>query len=117
MTHNCLLKKSQKKNNFLRLNDNRDKYVHNNKNKLFLIYSCVTVTLYNKFVKVFTCSRSTVELSLFEKSRINNNIAMTAAKRPQPENKPSSILSLEENDQLFKLIGSRCKVSQSRTSL
>lgn len=36
---------------------------------------------------------------------------MTAAKRPQPENKPSSLLSLEENDQLFKLIGQRCKVS------
>ena len=36
---------------------------------------------------------------------------MTAAKRPQPENnKPSSLLSHEENDQLFKLIGSRCKV-------
>lgn len=34
---------------------------------------------------------------------------MTAAKRPQPENKPSSLLSLEENDQLFKLIGLRCK--------
>lgn len=35
---------------------------------------------------------------------------MTAAKRSQPENKPSSLLNPEENDQLFKLIGARCKV-------
>lgn len=37
---------------------------------------------------------------------------MTAAKRPQPitENKPSFLLTREENEQLFRLIGNRCKV-------
>jgi len=36
---------------------------------------------------------------------------MTAAKRPQPitENKPSFLLTREENEQLFRLIGNRCK--------
>ena len=35
---------------------------------------------------------------------------MTAAKRPQIENKPTHLLSKEENEQLFRLIGTRCKV-------
>ena len=34
---------------------------------------------------------------------------MTAAKRPTPENKPSYLLSHDENRQLFNLIGSKCK--------
>lgn len=34
---------------------------------------------------------------------------MTAAKRPTPENKPSYLLSHDENRQLFNLIGTKCK--------
>lgn len=42
---------------------------------------------------------------------VNAIKVMTAAKRPQliGENKPSFLLSPEENEQLFRLIGNRCK--------
>ena len=46
--------------------------------------------------------------------QVNAIKVMTAAKRPQliGENKPSFLLSPEENEQLFRLIGNRCKVIQ-----
>jgi hypothetical protein len=65
------------------------------------------------------CQRllNALRFNLLIAQRINNPVGNTImANHISPvESKPSSILSLDENDQLFKLIGLRCKVSPPST--